>query len=343
MTLVSLSEVVFDESIYPRSIVDAATVDKYAEAMSVGDVFPAIVVESDSNRLLDGKHRLDAHRQLGLAEIEVVFVDVPEGMHPRLFCASLSSRHGLPLPDVDAADLARALYEADPDLSVTAVAKALGRARKTVDGWLVEQRETRRQIEERQREVRRYLARLLAESGWTQSQIAEHLGVTRQAIAQATADSPLLDIDEGILREAVDAAPVDVSAVAEGWREDRMFSTWSDEERLLLKRLRAGETVVVNMRDDGDPNLWRWANQAGVAARIDRKSEWGNPFLLPADGDRDTVCDLFEKVYWPHKPSLHAKIDTLSGKALGCWCAPQRCHGDFLEAQVAESLGLDVS
>lgn len=249
MTLVPLTEVVFDESIYPRSTVNAATVEKYAEAISVGDVFPAIVVESDSNRLLDGKHRLDAHRQLGLADIEVEFVDIPEGMHPRLFCASLSSRHGLPLPDNDAADLARALYESDPDLSVTAVAKALGRARKTVDGWLVEQRETRREIEEREREVRRYVARLLLAFGWTQVQVADHFGVTQQSI-QTMAKSPLSVLDEGVLREAVLAAPVDVAAVAEGWREDRMFSTWSDEERLLLKRLRAGETVVVNMRDE---------------------------------------------------------------------------------------------
>ena len=29
--------------------------------------------------------------------------------------------------------------------------------------------------------------------------------------------------------------------------------------------------------------------------KIDRGSRWGNPFVMGEDGDRDDVCDLYEK------------------------------------------------
>ena len=105
---------------------------------------------------------------------------------------------------------------------------------------------------------------------------------------------------------------------------------WSEEERGLLERLRGGETVVLNMHADGHPNLVAWAKDRGLFTRIDRASEWGNPFELGKDGSRHDVVLNYHLYYLPHKPSLLAKLDELQGKALGCWCAPQRCHGSAL-------------
>jgi hypothetical protein len=42
------------------------------------------------------------------------------------------------------------------------------------------------------------------------------------------------------------------------------------------------------------------------------------------------VIDAYAYHYLPHKPSLLAKLDTLRGKVLGCWCSPEACHGDIL-------------
>ena len=97
----------------------------------------------------------------------------------------------------------------------------------------------------------------------------------------------------------------------------------------LLTRLNAGETVVMNMRDD----LARALEGRGLLVRIDRGSPWGNPFLLDHDGDRSTVIASYRDHYLPYKPSLLSKLGTLKGKALGCWCAPQACHGDVLADQ----------
>jgi hypothetical protein len=34
---------------------------------------------------------------------------------------------------------------------------------------------------------------------------------------------------------------------------------------------------------------------------------------------------------------LRAELETLRGKKLGCWCAPEPCHGNVLENLLAES------
>lgn len=111
---------------------------------------------------------------------------------------------------------------------------------------------------------------------------------------------------------------------------------WSQSELERKAIVEAGGTVVANMHQDSDRALLHWARTTGRFARIDRISDWGNPFEMPADGDRDTVCDSYE-IFFPRKFSLHNRLDELRGKVLGCWCYPQRCHGDYL-AQKLEGI-----
>src|SRR5260370_41004893 len=143
-------------------------------------------------------------------------------------------------------------------------------------------------------------------------------------------------LSEDLLNEAADGLPMDLRFVLEEIREERIFATWPDAERDLLKRLRAGETVILSMRTEAHPNLYRWAEDAGLFVRIDRRTDWGNPFEMPADGDRDTVIGNYAERYLPYKPSLLSRLDELRGKALGCWGAPEACHGDILKARTRE-------
>lgn len=110
---------------------------------------------------------------------------------------------------------------------------------------------------------------------------------------------------------------------------------WSDDEMKRRKIVEAGGTVVANMHSGKDEYLLRWARSTDRFVRIDRQSDWGNPFEIPGDGDRDTVCSSYE-IFFPRKFSLHNRLGELRGKVLGCWCYPDRCHGDYLVAQ-AES------
>lgn len=104
---------------------------------------------------------------------------------------------------------------------------------------------------------------------------------------------------------------------------------WSQSELERKAIVEAGGTVVANMHQDTDRALLHWARSTARFTRIDRNSDWGNPFELGPDGDRDTVCDSYE-IYFGRKFSLHNRLDELRGKVLGCWCYPQRCHGDYL-------------
>lgn len=125
-------------------------------------------------------------------------------------------------------------------------------------------------------------------------------------------------------------ARVMLAARAEETYSSSDTSAWSEEERSLLKRLRAGETVVVSFREH-HANLVRWAQADGRLVSVDRRTEWGNPFEMPYDGDRETVIRGYAKHYLPHKPSLMSRIPELRGKALACWCAPEPCHADILK------------
>lgn len=62
---------------------------------------------------------------------------------------------------------------------------------------------------------------------------------------------------------------------------------------------------------------------------IGRPSKWGNPFEIGKDGDRETVIRKYRE-WVVTQPHLIAALPELRGKVLGCWCAPQACHGDVL-------------
>jgi Domain of unknown function (DUF4326)/ParB-like nuclease domain len=128
---------------------------------------------------------------------------------------------------------------------------------------------------------------------------------------------------------------VNLAVKAELTRKNSDMSNWSEEERSLLKQLRAGHTVIVSLRDH-HANLVRWAQAEGCLVAVDRRTEWGNPFEMPYDGDRDTVIRNYAEHYLPYKPSLLSRLPELRGKALACWCAPDACHADVLKRKAEE-------
>lgn len=78
---------------------------------------------------------------------------------------------------------------------------------------------------------------------------------------------------------------------------------------------------VLNKYRDGAPK---------GSVYIGRPSQWGNPFVIGKDGDRDDVIAKFRA--WLHgQPELLASVKRdLCGKDLVCFCAPKSCHGDVL-------------
>ncbi len=56
-----------------------------------------------------------------------------------------------------------------------------------------------------------------------------------------------------------------------------------------------------------------------------RGSPYGNPFIMGTHGNRDEVCDRFEREILPG-----LDVTALRGKDLVCFCAPKRCHCDAI-------------
>jgi Domain of unknown function (DUF4326)/YspA, cpYpsA-related SLOG family len=62
---------------------------------------------------------------------------------------------------------------------------------------------------------------------------------------------------------------------------------------------------------------------------IGRPGPWGNPYVIGEDGTREQVIAKYEE-HLLRSPELKGRLPELRGKTLGCWCAPQACHGDVL-------------
>jgi len=103
---------------------------------------------------------------------------------------------------------------------------------------------------------------------------------------------------------------------------------WRDDEKERAHQVKEGLSVVANA--EKDKNLIKWAEDKGLAVRVDRGSLYGNPFVMGKDGDRDAVCDSYTNHYLPHKPSILATLPELKGKVLICHCYPERCHAESL-------------
>ncbi|CAM3780803.1 DUF4326 domain-containing protein [Vreelandella rituensis] len=68
---------------------------------------------------------------------------------------------------------------------------------------------------------------------------------------------------------------------------------------------------------------------------IGRGSRFGNPFPITASRSRSASLAAFRE-WVAHQPELLRLVrQTLPGKSLGCFCAPQPCHGDIL-AEIAD-------
>ena len=70
--------------------------------------------------------------------------------------------------------------------------------------------------------------------------------------------------------------------------------------------------------------------------RVDRRSPWGNPFVLKREADREQVIYqhrrwMLERIVAGDDPYTQARLKELAAAdALLCWCRPLRCHAENL-------------
>jgi len=84
-----------------------------------------------------------------------------------------------------------------------------------------------------------------------------------------------------------------------------------------------GSTLVVHCK------------RASYDVYIGRPSKWGNPYRVGVDGTREEVIAKY-RAWLLKQPKLMAVLPELRGEVLGCWCAPEACHGDVLAEMANE-------
>lgn len=80
--------------------------------------------------------------------------------------------------------------------------------------------------------------------------------------------------------------------------------------------------------------------------RIDRRTEFGNEFIIGRDGSRADVIAKFEiaerarlTAPGPAAEDRRRKVRAMHGRRLFCWCAPESCHGNVYAKLAAELVG----
>lgn len=136
ITTIPVDSVVYREDLYPRIETSAATVQKYAEDLSV---LPPIEV-NQNNELIDGWHRWTAHKKNKAEEIPAVITETKSDGQFLELAIERNAKHGLQLSQSDKRDMARKIYGITPEKERGAkkeqLAKILSVSERTVRDWL---------------------------------------------------------------------------------------------------------------------------------------------------------------------------------------------------------------
>jgi len=152
---ISLGEIVFDESIYPRKDHDPALVQKYADCIESIEAAGSLICISADRKLLDGKHRWLGYRkafQDDLSRRIPVRVYEQAKTVAEMFAVAveLNSRHGYQLSTDDKQQCAISLY--GMGFSYDSIAQKLSVGKQRVGQWL--SRTVKEQKDKRNQKIR---------------------------------------------------------------------------------------------------------------------------------------------------------------------------------------------
>jgi ParB-like chromosome segregation protein Spo0J len=121
-----LTEIKLDANLWPRSREDKDMVDYYA---AIFEELPPIVIQKGTGKLIDGWHRFYAASKLGVGEVQVEEVDVPDNL---VFAEAVKRnlKHGLPLKQEEREEAVTRLKQ--DGLSIEKIASVLGISDRTV-------------------------------------------------------------------------------------------------------------------------------------------------------------------------------------------------------------------
>lgn len=187
-----IQDIVFVKGIYPRLRKNDKTVEAYAEALQAGAEFPPIVVQKvlkevkgeqqEITILMDGSHRLEAHKQNEKEEITVEHwkeetINYEENIDElKLEAAKYNIKHGDRLTSDDKKENARSIIKKDINKNWTneKLGEYLGVPTSTIRDWT-------KDIRSRQAAEEESLINKLKMLGWTHSEIVDNTRLEDQS------------------------------------------------------------------------------------------------------------------------------------------------------------------
>jgi len=169
---VPIEDVKFYKELYPREDFDNETVNSYRLNL---DMLPPIIVNKEGV-LIDGYHRLLAHRLEGRKEIEAEVKDVKDN-EILLEATKLNSQHGRQLSKQEKQRLAVIFYQQN-NLTLNTISNILAVGESTLSGsWLKNVIKEAKEAQKKQI-IELYLQCL------TQEEISDKIGLSRSRISE---------------------------------------------------------------------------------------------------------------------------------------------------------------
>ncbi|WP_457552584.1 DNA methyltransferase [Desulfobacula sp.] len=190
---IPVSDIVLDESIYPRENIDHKRVHVFEENLRDGFSFDPIQVQACSDpdpaiqkiwyRVLDGAHRWTAFKNTGRVVIPAI-VKTLDGADPLLYAAK-QAIGPKQLTEVETKNTARRAFQSNPRLTSAEIGRAIGRSRQAVDLYIADLRATT--LLELDLKIFR-----LNQLGIPQDRIAKRLDIPQQTISRYLPKMPAL-------------------------------------------------------------------------------------------------------------------------------------------------------
>lgn len=181
---IPVNEVVYREDLYPRIKTSATTVQVYSQDI---ERMPPIEV-NQHNELIDGWHRWTAHKTVNAAEIKAFVTDTKDDMHLLELAIRRNAEFGLQMSSADKKSSCLRFYKEDPIPAKHAwLADLFSVGISTVKSWCADM--DRSQKADRNRRIfEMWLA------CWTQTEIAEKIGVDQRTIDRNVGVFPALEM-----------------------------------------------------------------------------------------------------------------------------------------------------
>ena len=188
----SIKSLHIDKDIYPRKSIVQSLVESYAEALKAGAIFPPIkvqkIIEGNEEKIvvLDGVHRVEAHKKCKIREIDAFFwkdeiLDKDRHFEDLLTEATIQNReHGQRLEDRDLVTVCVRIIKSRPINRLKGLQKQLANRFGVSESWISQKVGKYVESRRRERDIQIYQ---LSRDKTSQIKIAEQVGLSQSTVS----------------------------------------------------------------------------------------------------------------------------------------------------------------